>query len=43
MKVLDDVGKEPAEKSKEALKKVLVQEDDEERFFLIGSGLAEEE
>ena len=43
MEVLEDVGKEPAEKSEEALKKVFVQEDDEERFFLLGSGLAREE
>ena len=43
MEVLDDVGKEPTEKSEETLKKILVQEGDEERFFLLGSGLAEEE
>ena len=43
MEVLDDVGKEPAEKSKETLKKILVQEGDEECFFLLDSGLAEEE
>ena len=39
----EDVGKEPAEKSEEALKKILVQDGYEERFFLLGSGLAEEE
>ena len=33
MEVLDDVGKEPAKKSKETLKKILVQEGDEERFI----------
>ena len=33
MEVLDDVGKEPAEKSEETLKKILVQEGDEERFI----------
>ncbi|GMP63184.1 hypothetical protein CsSME_00024977 [Camellia sinensis var. sinensis] len=43
IEVLDDVGKEPAEKSEETLKKILVQEGNEERFFLLGSGLAEEE
>ncbi|XP_028056588.1 uncharacterized protein LOC114260634 [Camellia sinensis] len=43
MEVLDDVGKKPAHKSEEALKKILVQEDDGERFFFLGSGLAEEE
>ena len=43
VEVLEDVGKEPAKKSKEALKKILIQEGDEERFFLLGSGLAEEE
>ena len=41
IEVLDDVGKEPAERSEEALK-ILVQEGDEERFFLLGVGLAEE-
>ncbi|CAL5392905.1 unnamed protein product [Camellia sinensis] len=40
--VLDDIGKEIADKSEEALKKILVQESDEERFFLLGSSLAEE-
>ena len=43
MEVLEDIDKEPAEKSEEALKKILVQDGDEERFFLLGSGLAEEE
>ncbi|CAL5380994.1 unnamed protein product [Camellia sinensis] len=43
VEVLEDVSKEPAENSEEALKKILVQEGDEERFFLLGSGLAEEE
>ena len=43
VEVLEDVDKEPAEKSEEALKKILVQDGDEERFFLRGSGLAEEE
>ena len=43
VEVLEDVGKEPAEKSEEALKKILIQEGDEERFFLLSSGLAEEE
>lgn len=43
MEVLKDVGKELAEKSEEALKKILVQEGDEERFFLLSSGLDEEE
>ena len=43
MEVLEDVGKEPAEKSEEALKNIHVQNGDEERFFLLGSGLAEEE
>lgn len=42
-KVLDDVRKEPADKSEKALKKILVQEGDEECFFLLGSGLGEEE
>ncbi|XP_028092886.1 uncharacterized protein LOC114293065 [Camellia sinensis] len=41
--VLDNVGKEPANKSQKPLKKVLVQERDEERFFLLELGLAEEE
>ena len=43
IEVLDDVGKEPAEKSKETLKKILIQEGDEERLFLLGSSLAKEE
>ena len=43
MEVLDEVGKEPTNKSEEALKKILVQEDDEEHFFLLNSGLAEKE
>ncbi|GMP72477.1 hypothetical protein CsSME_00030506 [Camellia sinensis var. sinensis] len=43
MEVLNDVGKEPAEKTEETLKKILVQEGDEERFFLLDSGLAKEE
>ena len=43
VEVLEDIGKEPAEKSEEALKKILVQDGDEERFFLLGSSLAEEE
>ncbi|GMP79097.1 hypothetical protein CsSME_00034767 [Camellia sinensis var. sinensis] len=43
IEVLNDVGKEPTEKSEETLKKILVQDGDEERFFLLGSGLAEEE
>ena len=43
VEVLEDVGKEPVKKSKEALKKILGQDRDEERFFLLGSGLAEEE
>ncbi|GMP92725.1 hypothetical protein CsSME_00042827 [Camellia sinensis var. sinensis] len=33
MEVLDDVGKEPAKKSEETLKKILVREGDEERFI----------
>ena len=41
--VLEDVDKEPAEKSEEALKKILVREGDEECFFLFSSNLAEEE
>ncbi|XP_028080064.1 uncharacterized protein LOC114281712 [Camellia sinensis] len=41
--VLDDVGKEPVEKSEEALKKILVREEDEERFLLLSLGLAEDE
>ena len=41
VKVLEDVGKEPAEKSEETLKKILVQEGVEERFFLLGSSLAD--
>lgn len=43
VEVLKDVGKEPTEKSEEALKKILVQQGDEERFFLLGPGLAKEE
>ncbi|XP_028116478.1 uncharacterized protein LOC114314223 [Camellia sinensis] len=43
IEVLDDVGKEPADKSKKALKNILVQEDDRERFFLLNLGLAKEE
>ena len=43
MEGLEDVGKKPAEKSEETLKKILVQKGDEERFFLLGSSLAEEE
>ena len=43
VEVLEDVNKEPAEKSEEALKKILVQDGDEERFFLLSSGLAKEE
>ena len=43
IEVLEDVGKAPAKKSEEALKKVLDQQGDEERFFFPGSGLAEEE
>ena len=42
IEVLNDVGQEPAERSEEALK-ILVQEGDEERSFLLGSGLAKEE
>ena len=34
IEVLDDVGKDPAEKSEESLK-ILIQEVDEERFFLL--------
>ena len=33
IEVLDDVDKEPAKKSEETLKKILVQEGDEERFI----------
>ena len=40
LEVLEDVGKEPVEKNKEALKKILVQDGYEERFFLLDSGLA---
>ncbi|XP_028081944.1 uncharacterized protein LOC114283321 [Camellia sinensis] len=43
MEVLEDVDKEPAEKSEEALKKIFVQQENDERFFLLGSGLTEEE
>ena len=43
MKVLDDVDKELAEKSEEVVKKTMVQEGNEECFFLLGSSLAEEE
>lgn len=43
VEVLEDIGKEPAEKSEKALKKIPVQQGDEERFFLLDSGLAEEE
>lgn len=39
-KVLDDVGKEYTDKSEEPLKKVFVHEGNEERFFLLGFGLA---
>ncbi|XP_028125312.1 uncharacterized protein LOC114322230 [Camellia sinensis] len=42
-KVLEDVDKEPADKSQEPLKKIKVNEGDEERFLHIGYGLAEEE
>ncbi|XP_028065033.1 uncharacterized protein LOC114268122 [Camellia sinensis] len=43
MEVLDDVNKELADKSEEALKKILVKEDDIECFFFLSSSLAEEE
>ncbi|XP_028102551.1 uncharacterized protein LOC114301784 [Camellia sinensis] len=43
MEVLDDVGKEPVDKSEKALKKILIQQGDEEHFFLLGSGLTENE
>ena len=33
IEVLDDVGKEPAKKSEETLKKILVQEGGKERFI----------
>ncbi|XP_028051186.1 uncharacterized protein LOC114255840 [Camellia sinensis] len=43
MELLDDINKEPADKSEEALKNILIKEDDVESFFLLGSGLVEEE
>ncbi|XP_028096646.1 uncharacterized protein LOC114296543 [Camellia sinensis] len=43
MEVIDDASKKSVEKSEEALKKILVQEGDEECFFLLGSGLAKDE
>ncbi|XP_028078896.1 uncharacterized protein LOC114280718, partial [Camellia sinensis] len=43
MEVLDDVSTESVDENEEALKKVLVQQGDEERFSLLGSGLVEEE
>lgn len=42
-KIIYDISKKLIEKSEEAMKKILVQEGDKERFFLLGSGLAENE
>ena len=40
---LEKVGREPAEKSIEGLKKIQIDESDHERYFLLGQELSEDE